>query len=41
MTITSEAGKETFQVGAITGGHFRPLNIAKSIPADTYGDLAF
>jgi hypothetical protein len=41
MRIAHEADKETYQVGAITGGRYRPLNIAKTIPAGTYGDLAF
>jgi hypothetical protein len=34
-------GREAVQIGVITGGHFRPLNIATSVPPETYPNLAF
>jgi len=34
-------GKEAVQVGVITGGRFRPLNIAKSVPWANYANLGF
>ena len=37
----NEGGKEADQVGVITGGHFRPLNIAKSVSPHDYATLAF
>lgn len=33
--------KEAYAIGVITGGRFRPLNIAKSIPPDDYAALVF
>jgi hypothetical protein len=33
--------KETAQVGVITGGHFRPLNIAKSVDPAHYVEIGF
>jgi hypothetical protein len=36
MTITSKSGKTVFQLGAIFGGHIRPLNIAKSVNPGSY-----
>lgn len=33
--------KEAFAIGVITGGRFRPLNIAKSIPPSDYAALVF
>ena len=46
MTIvntSSDDAKEGYhyQVVAITGGRFRPLNIAKGFPPDDYAELAF
>jgi hypothetical protein len=37
----NDGGKEAVQIGVISGGHFRPLNIAKSVPSGEYADLAF
>jgi hypothetical protein len=41
VNVAHQGGKEAFQVGVITGGRFRPVNIAKSIPPNEYVDLAF
>jgi hypothetical protein len=41
INLDNAGGKEAVQVGVITGGRFRPLNIAKSVPPDNYGGLAF
>jgi hypothetical protein len=42
IDVDNKGTKEAIQIGVITGGRFRPLNIAKSIPSDNYGDrLAF
>jgi hypothetical protein len=41
INLDNAGGKEADQVGVITGGRFRPLNIAKSVPPDNYGGLAF
>jgi hypothetical protein len=37
----NDGKNEVRQVGVITGGHFRPLNIAKSVPPSDYIYLAF
>ena len=37
----NDGGKEADQVGVITGGRFRPLNIAKSVPPEEYLSLTF
>jgi hypothetical protein len=37
----NDGGKEADQIGVITGGRFRPLNIAKSVPPEEYLSLAF
>jgi hypothetical protein len=34
-------GKEAIQIGDITGGHFRALNIAQSVSPEHYSNLAF
>jgi hypothetical protein len=39
--LTAPGGKEAFAIGVITGGRFRPLNIAKSIPPSDYAGLVF
>jgi len=39
INAANEGAKE--EVGVITGGRFRPLNIAKSVPRADYLDLAF
>jgi len=39
--LTAPGGKEAFAIGVITGGRFRPLNIAKSIHPDDYAALVF
>jgi hypothetical protein len=41
IDVENEGGKEAIQIGVITGGRFRPLNIAKSVPSGNYGGLAF
>jgi len=41
INTASRGEKNTFTVGVITGGRFRPLDIAKSVPADGYADLTF
>jgi hypothetical protein len=43
ISVATEGGKYAyaFQVGVITGGHFRPLNIAKSVRPGDYVNLAF
>ena len=41
VTQLSKGGKESYQVGVITGGRFRPLNIAKIVAPGVYADLAF
>jgi hypothetical protein len=41
INVASKGVKEAYQVGVITGGRFRPLNIAKSVPPGDYADLAF
>jgi hypothetical protein len=41
INVANEGGKEAVQVGVITGGHFRPLSIAKSVPQGNYANLAF
>ncbi len=41
VTQINEGGKESYQVGVITGGRFRPLNIAKIVSPGIYVDLAF
>jgi hypothetical protein len=38
---TAPGGKDSYAIGVITGGRFRPLNIAKSIPPDAYLALVF
>ena len=39
--LTAPGGKEAYAIGVITGGRFRPLNIAKSIPPGDYAALVF
>jgi hypothetical protein len=39
INVANEGGKQSGQVGVITDGHFRPLEIAKSL--SDYGSLAF
>jgi hypothetical protein len=39
--LTAPGGKEAFAIGVITGGRFRSLNIAKSIPPGDYASLVF
>jgi hypothetical protein len=39
--LTAPGGKESYAIGVITGGRFRPLNIAKSIPPTDYAALVF
>jgi hypothetical protein len=34
-------GREATQIGVITGGRLSPLTIAKSVPRENYGSLAF
>jgi len=41
IDLTAPGGKEAFAIGVITGGRFRPLNIAKSIPPGDYAALVF
>jgi hypothetical protein len=41
VTQINEGGKESYRVGVITGGRFRPLNIAKIVSPGIYMDLAF
>lgn len=41
INAASGGEKNTFTVGVVTGGRFRPLNIAKSVPPGGYADLAF
>ena len=41
VNVDNAGGKEAVQIGVITGGRFRPLNIAKSVPPDEYTGLAF
>jgi hypothetical protein len=42
INVDNAGGKDAVQIGVITGAHFRPLNIAKSVPSDNYGGrLAF
>jgi hypothetical protein len=39
--LTAPGGKDAVAIGVITGGRFRPLNIAKSIPPGDYAALVF
>jgi hypothetical protein len=41
IDLTAPGGKEAFAIGVISGGRFRPLNIAKSITPDNYAALVF
>jgi hypothetical protein len=41
IDVTSKSAVEVYETGVITGGRFQPLNIAKSILPDEYGDLVF
>jgi hypothetical protein len=41
VNAANKDGSGTFRIGVITGGRFRPLSIAKSIPPGDYPDLAF
>jgi len=41
INVDNAGGKEAVQVGVITGGHFRPLNIAKNVPPGNYAGLGF
>ncbi len=41
IDLTAPGGKEAYAIGVITGGRFRPLNIAKSIPPGDYASLVF
>jgi hypothetical protein len=41
IDLTAPGGKEAYAIGVITGGRFRPLNIAKSIPPGDYAALVF
>jgi hypothetical protein len=41
INVDNAGGKEAVQIGVITGGRFRPLNIAKSVPPANYANLGF
>jgi len=41
INLANEGGKQAFQLGVITDGHFRPLNIANSVSPWDYGRAAF
>jgi hypothetical protein len=41
INIYGAGGKEALEIGVITGGRFRPLKIAKSVPPANYANLGF
>jgi hypothetical protein len=41
INLANEGGKQAFQLGVITGGHFRPLKISSSVYPWDYGRAAF
>jgi hypothetical protein len=41
INVDNAGGKEAVQIGVISGGRFRPLNIAQSVPPANYAGLGF